>query len=292
MMDATEAGEDTAAAAAEDDHSLSYQSVQEIRRAFESFWTDYATTVGAAASSDSDATGVDRLDELHQRYVQRYLAHVKVPLGDGQRPNEGSRTTDDGTLSDALPELDSDAEDDSEIDARISKVLRQQDQQHDQSSVGSRRDRPRKRTHSELSSSSHQRRRSANPPQQQKQQHPPPSATTATTTTTKAKALRQRPQIRPLTSGVLSSIVLVNSYDTPSTLRTLAAAKRKKQAALKRKRKGESDLDVDALWAAHWRMKSSASARKMNGKLKSSSANARPPYLRRALRRGKRCYKL
>ncbi|KAK9381620.1 uncharacterized protein V2V93DRAFT_367414 [Kockiozyma suomiensis] len=268
----------------EDDHSLSYHSVQQIHNAFEIFWNGFSASLQVSDKREYEPTATlnaaeyDITSELHIKYIMKYLSDIDYSS------NEAATQKIRVQSPNALPALDSEAEDDLDIDAKITENLRgikSLANITEQSSAAGEKNRPRKRRPPELIDSD--RHHKTRPSKKQA-----PSASRSRP----ARPARPRSQKQPATSGVLSCAILVNRYDVPSTLRALAVARRKKQAVLKRKRRDASDLDVDALWAAHWRMKD-ASRKSMSGNNKLKQVHiARKPFLDRTLRRGRRCFDL
>ncbi|KAK9432555.1 hypothetical protein V1505DRAFT_364986 [Lipomyces doorenjongii] len=264
-----------------DDHSLSYQSVQQIHDAFSSFWTSYAEKLikcGITGSNaDSNGGAVGCIAELHKRYVDIYLATAEFSSLTETHPDERSGSHEErlsGVPKPAniqIPDFSPEPED-LELDDRLSKVERQT----------KRLDTAENSTKPLIKKRGRRARKEFTVPSTKRPQLKP---TRGDRRGPGGIPRKPRTQAR---RGILSCEVIVNRYSQRA--HTVQTAIRKNISGpfgvSKKKRKGRSKIDLDGLWAAHWRL-----ARSQIGRVgQSTQKRRRLPFLRRALAKGQRLY--
>ncbi|KAK9248293.1 hypothetical protein V1506DRAFT_529540 [Lipomyces tetrasporus] len=261
-----------------DDHSLSYQSVQQIHDAFSSFWTNYAEKFiqYSAAVSHTDK-GVGCIAKLHKRYVDTYLAGIEFnnltetsPDGHGgsrEEPSEAAEPRNNNQIPDFSPEPV-----DLELDERLSKVEQQ----------------VRRLDKAESSPKPLIKKRG----RRVRKWFTEPAAKRPQLKTTRgdrrgAGGIPRKPRLQAR-RGILSCEVIVNRYSQRAPTYQMASHKSFSGpfGLSKKRRKGKNKIDLDELWAAHWRL-----ARPQIVKDMQPSQRRRPlPFLHRTLEKGKRFY--
>ncbi|KAK9238752.1 hypothetical protein V1525DRAFT_400437 [Lipomyces kononenkoae] len=260
-----------------DDHSLSYQSVQQIHDAFSSFWNSYAEKLinyGIAGPDDNcDGGGVGCLAGLHKRYVDIYLASDEFNIlaqrnADGRNWREERLSKEAKSGNTQIPDFSPEPED-LEFDERLAKVERQI----------KRLDNDENLTKPLIKKRGRRARKGFTEPAAKR---PQLKATRGDRRGPAGVPRRSRIQAR---RGVLSCEVIVNRYSQLG--HTYQATFRKSISGQlgmsKKKRKGRNKIDLDGLWATHWRLARSESP--------PIQKRRHLPFLRRALAKGKRCYK-
>ncbi|KAK9319707.1 hypothetical protein V1517DRAFT_331620 [Lipomyces orientalis] len=262
-----------------DDHSLSYQSVQQIHVAFSSFWTNYAEKFiqYSAAVSHVDR-GVGCIAELHQRYVDTYLAGIEFnnltetsPDGPGGLREEPSEEAAEPRNNNEIPDFSPEPAD-LELDERLSKV-EQQIKRLDKAE------------------------NSPKPPikkrgRQVRKWFTEPAAKRSQLKATRgdrrgAGGIPRKPRLQAR-RGILSCEVIVNRY-SPRAHPYQTGSRKSFSGPFgmsKKRRKGKNKIDLDELWAAHWRLARPQIVREIQ-----PSQRRRPlPFLHRALEKGKKFY--
>ncbi|KAK9368514.1 hypothetical protein V1509DRAFT_623137 [Lipomyces kononenkoae] len=260
-----------------DDHSLSYQSVQQIHDAFSSFWISYAEKLIrygiTAPNGDHEGGGVGCIAGLHKRYVDIYLASdefnkLAQKNGNGHtwREERLGEETKAGNIQ--IPDFSPEPED-LEFDERLAKVERQI----------KRLDNAENLTKPLIKKRSRRARKGFTEPAAKRQQ------LKATRGDRRGPAgVSRRSRIQAI-RGILSCEVIVNRYSQQgNTFQTPAIRKGISGpfGMSKKKRKGRNKIDLDGLWATHWRLARSEPPTQKRRHL---------PFLRRALAKGKRFYK-
>ncbi|KAK9328782.1 hypothetical protein V1520DRAFT_345042 [Lipomyces starkeyi] len=264
-----------------DDHSLSYQSVQQIHDAFSSFWTSYAEKLikyGIAGSNAvSKGGGIGCIAELHKRYVDIYLATAEFSNLTETHPDERSGSREErlselpkpGNIQ--IPDFSPEPED-LELDDRLSKVERQI----------KRLDTAENSTKPLIKKRGRRARKEFTEPSTKRPQLKPTRGDRRG-----PGGLPRKPRIQAR-RGILSCEVIVNRYSQRAHIYQTTVRKNISGPFVvsKKKRKGRSKIDLDGLWAAHWRL-----ARSKTSRVGQSTQKRRMlPYLRRALAKGKRLY--
>ncbi|KAK9372826.1 uncharacterized protein V1513DRAFT_451014 [Lipomyces chichibuensis] len=264
-----------------DDHSLSYHSVQQIHEAFSSFWTSYAEKLikyGISGSNaDSNGGGAGCIAELHKRYVDIYLATSELSNLTAKHPDECSGSREEqlrevpkpGNIQ--IPDFSPEPED-LELDERFSKVERQI----------KRLDTAENSTKPLIKKRGRRARKGFTEPTTKRPQLKPTRADRRG-----PGGIPRKPRIQTR-RGILSCEIIVNRYSQRA--HTSQTTIRKNFSGpfgvSKKRRKGRSKIDLDGLWAAHWRL-----ARSQTGRVgQATQKRRRLPFLRRALAKGKRLY--